>query len=385
MHCAIIGREINLAYVELESVAGNFDIINHQSVVFDFDTTEQIDINRFGTIIKLAEVVKTIPKSKDISYEVSDTLKKIVLSRKISNIDFGLSVYGHKLPYKIYKKLLLSSKKQLKKDGIKARFVESNDCVLNAAQIKHNKLDSSGIEILLLYSKNQIILATTYAVQDIDSYSKRDFGRPCRDMKVGMFPPKLAQSMINISSVQDDSIIYDPFCGSGIVLQESLLRGVEVWGSDISDKMVMCSNSNLEWLNDNFSINQRYRIFEADATKPIDLPTKKYHIVTEGFLGKPFGIIPSEDDLKKVKQELSVIYLEFLRNTKNSPNLPENIVLTLPCWKQKDGLEYLNIIDQIQKLGYTIKQFQSVDYNKIVYKRPNQIVGRQILVLIPIK
>ena len=385
MHCAIIGREISLAYAELESVVGNFEKINHQSVAFGYNTTKHIDIDRFGTVIKLAEVVRKVSKSADLSYEVSNTLQEIVQSRKISNIDFGISVYGSKIPYRVYKKLLISTKKLLKKGGTKARFVESSDCVLNAAQIKHNKLDSSGIEILLSYSDDQIILATTYAVQDIDSYSKRDYGRPCRDMKVGMFPPKLAQSMINISSIQADSIIYDPFCGSGIVLQESLLRDIEVWGSDMSTKMTKCSNSNLEWLNNNYTISQRYKVFAADATKLVSLPTQKYHIVTEGFLGKPFGTIPAKDDLDKVKHELSTIYLEFLKNIKNSSNQPENIVLTLPCWKQKNGLEHLNIIDQIQKLGYTIKQFQSVDYDKVIYKRPNQIVGRQILVLIPIK
>ena len=385
MYCAIIGREKNLAYAELESVVGNFEKINLQSVVFDYDNIEQININRFGTVIKLAEVVKTIPKSSDLNHEVSNTLKEIVQSRKISNLDFGISVYGQKIPYKIYKKLLISSKKLLKRDGTKARFVESNECILNAAQIKHNKLNSSGIEMLLLYSDDQIILATTYAVQDIDSYSKRDYGRPCRDMKVGMFPPKLAQSMINIGTIQADSIIYDPFCGSGIVLQESLLQDIEVWGSDISAKMIKCSNSNLEWLNHNYTISQRYKVFTADATKLAILPTQKYHIVTEGFLGRPLGTIPLKDDLNREKHELSAIYLDFLKNTKNNPNQPENIVLTLPCWKQKDGLEHLNIIDQIQKLGYTIKQFQSVDYDKIIYKRPNQIVGRQILVLIPNK
>ena len=383
MQCAIIGRETNLAYAELESAIGSFEKINHQSVTFNHGATKQIDINRLGTVIKLAGVVKTIPLSSDLNYEISNTLLEIVQSRKISNLNFGISIYGHKLPYKTYKKLLINSKKSLIKNSIKARFVESNDCVLNAAQIKHNQLNSSGIEILLSYSNDEVIIATTYAVQDIDSYSKRDYGRPCRDMKVGMFPPKLAQSMINMASVKPGSIVYDPFCGSSIVLQESLLQDIEAWGSDISAKMIDCSNSNLEWLGNNYTISPKYKVFIADATKLANLPTQKYHIVTEGFLGTPFNAIPSKDELNKVKNELSTVYLEFLKCIKDSANQPENIVLTLPCWKQKDNLEHLNIIDQIQKLGYTIKQFESVQYDKVIYKRANQIVGRQILVLMP--
>ena len=41
----------------------------------------------------------------------------------------------------------------------------------------------------------------------------------------------------------------------------------------------------------------------------------------------------------------------------------------------------LEIIDQIKKLGYTVKQFKSVDTTNLVYKREEQIVGRQILAL----
>jgi len=77
-------------------------------------------------------------------------------------------------------------------------------------------------------------------VQDIENYSKRDYGKT-RDMEVGMLPPKLAQMMLNIAaschactprginsygrnlSKKDSGIssktgmtnikVYDPFCG----------------------------------------------------------------------------------------------------------------------------------------------------------------------------
>jgi tRNA G10 N-methylase Trm11 len=38
--------------------------------------------------------------------------------------------------------------------------------------------------------------------------------------------------------------VYDPFCGSGVVLQEALIEDYEVWGSDISEKMVRASVEN---------------------------------------------------------------------------------------------------------------------------------------------
>lgn len=383
MYCAIIGREISLAYAELESTIGTFEKINSESVIFDYNKPKEININNFGTLIKLGSTNSKVKNIADLYLEIPEIILQYVQSKDTTSINFGISIYGKKVPYKIYKKLLINAKKSLAKNRIKARFVESSTNVLNAAQIKHNNLTSTGLEILLLFSKNDIIIATTNSVQDIDSYSKRDYGRPCRDMKVGMFPPKLAQGMISMANIEQDSIVYDPFCGSGIVLQEALLQDYESWGSDISDNMVKCSTANLEWLKNNYSINKSFNLFSADATRLKDLPSNKYHIVTEGYLGNPFSQIPSREVIDKVKNELSSVYLGFLKTIMSASNLPQNIVLALPCWKQNSNLEYLNIIDQILKLGYTIKQFQSVQFDEIIYKRPNQIVGRQVLVLIP--
>ncbi|MDQ5943483.1 MAG: hypothetical protein QG675_251 [Patescibacteria group bacterium] len=383
MICAIIGREKNLAYAELESVVGSFDKINSESVVFEYTKDTSLDIDRFGTVIKLANLHGYVNSFDELYVELAQAILNTARSKDSSNIDFGISLYGKNISYKTYKRLLINTKKTLAKNGVRSRFVESKNSILNSAQIKHNKLISTGIEVVILFSTDKIAIAITHGVQDVDSYSKRDYGRPCRDMKVGMFPPKLAQSMLNISQAQQDSIIYDPFCGSGIVLQESMLHGHQVWGSDISDRMVQCSNSNIKWLQDNYQTADEAKIFMADATKIRDVPDRSYHIVTEGFLGSAQNNIPSPNQIEELRAELSMLYLNFLKNLKTVARTPESIVLTLPCWKQKEGLERLNIVDQIQKLGYTIKQFQSVEFDEVIYKRPNQIVGRQILSIKP--
>lgn len=381
MICAIIGRETNLAYAEIESAIGDFEKVNSECVVFEYEKDTLIDIGKFGTVIKLAKVIDKVDSTAELGSTITAALLKISKDRDVGNLDFGISIYGKNLNYKTYKKLLIGTKKALAQSNIKTRFVESSSNVLNAAQIKYNNLSTTGVELIIAFSKDDIIIGMTYGVQDIDSYSKRDYGRPCRDMKVGMFPPKLAQSMINIAQVQPGSIVYDPFCGSGIVLQESALLGIEAWGSDLSESMVKCSKSNIKWLQDNYSIARPCKIFSADATKLTHWPDSKYHIVTEGFLGSPLHKIPTASELDRFSSELSPIYLDFVKNLKASSRAPESIVLTLPCWKQNSGLECLNIIDQIEELGYTIKQFQSVQYDKVIYKRDNQIVGRQILAL----
>ena len=383
MNCAIIGREAHIAYAELESVFGDINKLNTQCVTFDDPQNKSIDINSFGSVVKFANISHQDNHTDSLQRLIEEAVLSHAKEKELSQLNFGISIYGKSIPHQSYKKLLIATKKNLAKRGVRVRFVESKNHVLNAAQIKYNQLLSKGIEVIVVYSKDKIFVGSSYAVQDVDSYSKRDFDRPCRDMKVGMFPPKLAQAMINMADIESDAVVYDPFCGSGVVMQEALLQNIKSWGSDISNKMVKCSETNLRWLKDNYPITTDYKVFEADAKQLSEVPSQTYHVITEGYLGMPLSKIPSTSEIDQYRRDISPIYIDFLKNLGSLTEPPKSIVVSLPCWAQKHQIEYLNIIDQIQDLGYTIKQFKSVQSDNIVYKRDNQIVGRQILVIRP--
>ena len=55
-----------------------------------------------------------------------------------------------------------------------------------------------GTDFTLIVAGDTEYFGKTVWVQDIENYSKRDYGKT-RDMEVGMLPPKLAQMMIHIS------------------------------------------------------------------------------------------------------------------------------------------------------------------------------------------
>jgi len=50
----------------------------------------------------------------------------------------------------------------------------------------------------------------------------------------GKFYPQLAKSLMNISGVPEGSRVLDPFCGSGTVLLEGMLNGMEAFGCDLN-------------------------------------------------------------------------------------------------------------------------------------------------------
>src|SRR6185503_11866116 len=119
------------------------------------------------------------------------------------------------------------------------------------------------------------LLAQTLFVQDIEAYGARDQARPARDARVGMLPPKLAQIMLNLSAgplrASTDDLtrlrVLDPCCGTGVILQEALLMGYSVMGTDIEPRMTEYSKRNLKWLFEKYpSLDGQVDIETADAT-----------------------------------------------------------------------------------------------------------------------
>src|SRR6202012_2915276 len=135
-------------------------------------------------------------------------------------------------------------------------LIPNQSAALNSAQVLHNHLTGpTGFELVLIRQGNQTIFAQTTDEQDIESYTIRDRGRPRRDARVGMLPPKLAQIIINLAGRHlplDTTIDYtlpynqhpvqtrllDPFGGTGVLLQEAMLLGYAVQGTDIEQRMI---------------------------------------------------------------------------------------------------------------------------------------------------
>ena len=166
----------------------------------------------------------------------------------------------------------------------------------------------------------------------------------------------------------------DPFCGTGVVLQEALLMGYTPYGTDISERMVKYTERNMDWLLKKH--DSEYEVAVGDATnyqwrQPIDA------VVCEGYLGKPFAQIPSEMEMKEQKQECNAIILGFLKNLAGQIKTDTPVVVAMPAWLRPNG-EYqrLENLDEIRDLGYNV-----VDKLRdgLFYVRDGQIVARDII------
>ena len=279
MQLAILGRQPKLSIAELESIFGSDTLTPVGEEVCLVDTDSPLPQSRLGGTIKSARILTRL---KDASLEscfnyLVKTIPDHLGTLPEGKLQLGVSIYGAKAQKNWLLKQLLTLKKVIKNEGRSVRIIENKSEALESAVVLYNKLTGPlGWELLLVKDGDDYILAQTTAVQNVDDYSKRDFDRPKRDSYVGMLPPKLAQVMINLAvggwqmadgkkQFADGSpevAILDPFCGTGVVLQEALLMGFGANGSDISQKMVDYSLDNLNWLC------AKYKIQNTKLSKP---------------------------------------------------------------------------------------------------------------------
>jgi hypothetical protein len=301
-YLAITGRQEKLAQVELEAKFGasNLTKIGDYAVLIDSDLAPAQA--QLGGSMKIAKVLATIEDAdlagafKYLAASIPEDLKQLPDGK----LKFGVSVYGFNPKPNSMLKNMLELKKIIRKQGRSVRIIQNNQPELSSAQVLYNKLTAElGWELLLVKDGRDVIVAQTLSVQDIDAYAARDHGRPARDAKVGMLPPKLAQIMINIAQPEAKSLIYDPFCGTGVVLQEAHLAGFKISGSDLEPRMIDYTKQNLTWLDDSLEGTQ---LQIADA-RTVNLPENIGAIVSEMFLGQPLFKPPANTHLDELLDE----------------------------------------------------------------------------------
>lgn len=387
----IHGRQPALGVAELESLYGAEAIrpIEDMATLADIDPV-QINFFRLGGMVKFCKVLTVLDTTK------WDKIEQFLLtvspghasSMEPGKLTIGLSSYGLKVNPKRLLATGLELKKAIKNTGRTVRLVPNKQTDLNAAQVLHNKLTQKlGWELVFVRDGKQTIVAQSIAVQDIESYAARDQARPYRDARVGMLPPKLAQIIINLAVGQfQPHWLWDPFCGTGVLLQEALLMGIDVHGSDIDPRMVEYSEKNLAWLVENdrkicpgaTKPSKRYSLEVADATQKIhDADT----IASEVFLGKPLTSLPEPHVLNKVMQECDDILSKFLKNIAGQTKPGFRLCIAVPAWKTKNGFKHVPTLDNLENLGYNRVSFVHVSDDELIYHRPNQVVGRELITI----
>ena len=350
-YVAIAGRQPLISLAEIQALYDKAARLVGKKLVFfeiDEDGEENIspDINRLGGSLKLGRFFDT---------DFSKLAKFLATTHPEGKITLGISDFSKQKKSGLAKQKSMELKRNLAKMGRSVRVITSNEPEISSATAHHNQLGEKAgcFEIFLIDREIYLSLGT----QNITAYTERDQVRPARDAKVGMLPPKLAQILINLcGKLPEGARVLDPFCGTGVVLQEAAIMGYVPYGTDLNERMVEYSKKNLSWL-----FNERNQ--------------------------KRFKILP--DLILKKEQILEAISVgdatNFTWEGKNiTPQIKSGtpVVMALPAWLRENG-KYagLKILDEIQEMGYNFEKFQDLSQSDLLYYREGQIVAREIIVI----
>lgn len=400
----ILGRQPALGLAELESLYGADKLrpVGDQAVTIDLPPAN-INFARLGGMVKFAKVLSVLDTTKwdKIQKFLEETVPSHLSYLPEGKLRLGLSAYDLDVSPKRMQATGLNLKKVIRSSNRSVRYVPNVDQALNAAQVLYNQLTQKlGWELLFVRDGDKTIVAQSIAVQDIDAYRRRDQERPLRDARVGMLPPKLAQIIVNLAVGQIGSqnknlpppptnyhlptTILDPFCGTGVILQEAQLMGYDVYGTDMEPRMVEYTQKNLEWLHGKMKVQKAFCCHcEAGDATQYNWPHTFDVIASETYLGRPLTSLPDNQTLQKIMSDVDTIHRKFLQNVARQTKPGFRMAIAMPTWAVPTNGKFLHLptLDKLSHLGYNRIKFVHASEEELIYHRPGQIVGRELVVL----
>lgn len=418
----VLGRVYTLSLAELffyfQNHGWSLKIVDLSIEVLILETEQQLEVQKIqrelGGVIKILKVLDEVPKKETDyvnfalqHYFKPSKLKRDFLQNAKGKIQFGISVYLLDPSIKAFgdpKRLGMFIKRAMQDGGSSIRLVlpQFNALALASVAVTHNNLLTKGAEICVLAAPNKLYVAKTLSVQDFEDYGRRDYQRPVRDDKQGMIPPKVAQMMINFVGAKPDATLLDPFCGIGTVVQEGVLQGYKMLGTDINPVAISGSEKNLEWFRNRYKIAKgKFHVEVSDAAevskivanlKKIGAFPEVNGIVTEGTLGPMYSEFPSPAEIKKNFSDLTELYTKVFQDYLKFLSKGSKVVMCLPAYKKGDNYSQIENLDFIKDIGYNLVDLipnnlaaslpflKLTDRGTAIYDRKDQIVAREIII-----
>ncbi len=408
----IFGRNPELSLAE---IIARYNVIQSSPIIKELsangiiiESERHISIKNCGAVLKKCKIIAVFLKNTPIS-EIKPVLESHISGEYIiDKSNWGISSYNDNNFSSQNATLNPQALHQLAKKGFKsigvkkAYFIppmEGN--ILNPQKLLRKKIIEEGIEFILWYRKNDVILCQTEEVIDIESFAKRDKERPHKRLLL-LLGLALARTMVNLISVEENNHnlpIYDPFCGMGSIIQEAYILGMQAMGSDIDKSCVTHSQENLNWISqrqgkkfrEKYSNFPSNKIFEMDLTAPNIPLLQEFNgcVVTEPDLLTPLKSYPLIFEAKKMISQFEENYNRYLKGI--SQILPTRGICVL-VFPQIHTTENIRLSLDIERLlnKYNFKICEIKANNAIfpaffIHSWKNPVIERQILVFKKIK
>lgn len=417
----IVGRYPSFSFAELKSVLKKFieevafELISKEVIILRASSALNVPfiVNELGGIIKAGEIVDQVDLEKDVTefekiFSFENITKKYLTSLS-GKVHFGISLYDGSNDTHLLEKLennLLdlnrTVKDSLKKGGIRCGFVRVKERYLSSVSVVKNGLLRQGVELILILGSSSLFIGKTTVVQDFERFALRDVGRPNLDKRSGILPTKLARIMVNLSEARPESVLLDPFCGSGTIVQEAILLGVShIFASDKSKRAIQDTKLNIDWFYDRYGNidknKSQLKIFESEVSSISKIIPRSSidRIVTEPYLGPPILRVPEKIFIHTIHREVAPLYLAAFREFEKILKLGGKVLFIFPAFFCEKRWFFLDILKDVDALGFKTESMLTRDEKKmlqieetgrdgLLYGTSGQFVYREVLKFIKV-
>jgi tRNA G10 N-methylase Trm11 len=210
----------------------------------------------------------------------------------------------------------------------------------------------------------------TVYVPETEGFRERSTERPYVTSGISL-SSRLARLLVNISGVSRGQVLLDPFCGSGTVLGEALLKGADCVGVDRNHGSVERAKENLAWLLSQGKHSgggggggggQRpppsYSVVTGDATNLRrslgDLMVDA--IVSEPILMPRLSSPPTLEKARRLVKRASIIYSDALYEMSGVLKRGGRMVLVTPSVRTIEGRDVTLSFEDLKEVG--LRPFQ---------------------------
>ncbi len=319
-------------------------------LVLDTPDDEKFNIQEFGGVMWLGQITT--------EGSIEDLAKDIEEDEIIPADKFSYAVFGNQDEQIIKDKFKKRKKKAVIKHG--------------RQQIKFqdgSKHELPNADFYLFYHEYKSTVYFGLVTQDYNDkgVKNRDMNKPVRRESLAI-SPRLSKILINISGAKPRDLLLDPFCGIGGILQEALIKKMNVHGIDKDKDATTGAKQNLEWLKSEYNVKNNNKIENIDSRKTPDLQFAA--IATETPLGKVLRKKPNDNEAKTIIQNFEAYMIPILRRLKTVKKSKARIAITFPVIR-----DFHADAEKIaEKCG------QKIHIKPILESRPDQFISRDIVV-----
>lgn len=360
----ILGRNPQLSYAEACSYLESHDIkfttilFEQNFLIISTEAELKLDVQDLGGTMKFGKIMFS-GKPKDF--------EKYFDGYFMPEEKFTFSVVGNLIDET--EETLMA---KFKKEKLKAQ-VRHSHTRLKLQDGENFDISNADAQFFCYEIEKKIYFGRVEQEYSHKDVKERDMKKPMRRESLAI-SPRLAKILINLSQTKKGELLLDPFCGVGGIIQEALLKGINCLGVDKDREAIIGAKHNLSWLTDNYKINARYSLLNADSR---NLPRARVDgVATEPALGELIRRKLSNDESKRFICEFEDLIIPILNSIAQAKTKEAKIVLTMPKVREVS----VNLQDICRATGLQIYQIPNIEM-PIKEFREDQYVSREIVIL----